>query len=254
MKITFLGTGTSTGVPVIGCHCTVCDSTDMHDKRMRSSILWEIDGVRIVIDAGPDFRTQMIQNHIDTIDAILITHMHYDHVGGLDDVRGFNYSQNIAIDIYAEQMHADAIKQMLPYVFVQNKYPGVPQIDLHIISEQTFTVKNVNIIPIRVMHGKMPIFGYRINNWAYITDASYISPESLNKLKGCDTLIINALRDEEHISHFSVKQALAVIESIAPRRAYLTHISHQFGLHSVRNPLLPKGVEMAYDGLIINEN
>lgn len=253
MKITFLGTGTSTGVPVIGCHCTVCDSTDPHDNRLRASVLWEIDNTKIVIDAGPDFRTQMLRNHIDNINAILITHMHYDHTGGIDDVRGFNYSQRTSIDIYAEQLHADAIRHMLPYVFATNKYPGVPQIDMHIIDNKPFRINNIEIIPIRIMHSQMPIFGYRIGPWAYITDASYISPQSMEKLKGCTTLIINALRDEEHMSHFSVAQALSVIEQIKPQRAYLTHISHQFGLYAVRNPKLPQGVNMAYDQLVITD-
>ncbi len=251
MKITFLGTGTSTGVPVIGCHCKVCDSTDIRDKRLRASILWEIDNTKIVIDAGPDFRTQMINNNIDRIDAILITHMHYDHTGGLDDIRGFNYSQNISIDVYAEQLHANAIRNMIPYVFAENKYPGVPQINMQIISEQPFCINGIEVHPIRVMHGKMPIFGYRIGNWAYITDASFISDESIEKLKNCEVLIINALRDEKHMSHFSISQAIEAINRISPKQAYLTHISHQFGLQAIRNPLLPQGIQMAYDGLVI---
>ncbi len=253
MKITFLGTGTSTGVPVIGCHCTVCDSTDPRDNRLRASVLWEVDNTKIVIDAGPDFRTQMLRNHTDSIDAILITHMHYDHIGGLDDVRGFNYSQHSSVSIYAEQQHANAIERMMPYVFVKNKYPGVPQIDLHIIDDKPFKINNIEVTPIRVIHGKMPIFGYRIGTWAYITDASQIPPESLKKLKGCTTLIINALRDEEHLSHFNIAQALSIIEQIKPQRAYLTHISHQFGLYTQRNPKLPQGVYMAYDQLSILE-
>lgn len=255
MKITFLGTGTSTGVPVIGCHCDNCSSTDSRDKRLRASVLWEVGGKKIVIDAGPDFRTQMIRAGVDMVDGILITHMHFDHVGGLDDVRGFNYSQDKSVDVYAEQLHADAIKSMLPYVFaVKEKYPGVPQMNLNIITEDKFEVAGVTITPIRVIHSKLPIFGYRINNWAYITDASFISDESIEKLAGIDTLIINALRDEPHMAHFSIAEALNVVDRIKPRRTFFTHMSHQFGRYAVRQPKMPQGVFIAYDGLIISEN
>lgn len=251
MKITFLGTGTSTGVPVIGCQCRICQSTDERDKRLRSSILWEMEDVSIIIDAGPDFRMQLIRAKCSKIDAILITHKHYDHVGGLDDVRGLNYTMKRPIDIYAEKYHAEAIRNNLGYVFEVNKYPGVPQINLNVIDNKPFDVRGVRVEPIRIMHAKMKIFGYRIGNCAYVTDASYIPEESMKKLEGCDTLVINALREEPHMSHLSISQAIEVIERLKPKRAYLTHIGHEFGLYEEMNDRLPDGVFMAYDGLTV---
>lgn len=251
MKLTFLGTGTSTGVPVIGCQCPRCLSADSRDKRLRSSVLWQIGDTNIVIDAGPDFRTQMLRSGCSRVDAILITHLHYDHIGGLDDVRGLNYTMRSPINIYAEQMHADGIKRMMPYVFEQNKYPGVPNLNLNIITPEPFDVNGLRVEPIRVMHARMPIFGYRIGNWAYVTDASLIPDESMDKLKNLDVLVLNALRHEPHMSHFSLAQALEVIDRLKPRRAYLTHINHDFGNYADMNHLLPSGVQMAYDGLVV---
>lgn len=251
MKITILGSGTSTGVPVIGCKCHVCSSEDERDKRLRSSILWEVDGKHIVIDAGPDFRSQMIRSKCDTVDAILVTHMHYDHVGGLDDVRGLNYSMRRSIDVYAEELHAKAIRTYLPYVFVEDKYPGVPKLNLNIIECEPLDVAGVRVEPLRVMHAKMPILGYKIGNWAYITDASSLPDETLEKIDGIDTLVINALRDEPHMSHFSIRQAIDVAQKVGARRTYLTHIGHEFGRYAEKNDTLPEGIEMAYDGLVI---
>lgn len=252
MKITFLGTGTSTGVPIIGCKCRVCQSADERDKRLRSSILWEVGNISIVVDAGPDFRTQLLRAKCSKIDAILITHKHYDHVGGLDDVRGLNYTMGCPIDIYAEKQHADTIRNNLGYVFETNKYPGVPQINLNDITENPFDVRGITVEPIRVMHAKMSIFGYRIGDCAYVTDASYIPEESMKKLEGCDTLVINALREEPHMSHLSISQAIDIIDRLKPRQAYLTHIGHEFGLYEEMKNRLPNGVYMAYDGLTVD--
>lgn len=254
MRITFLGTGTSTGVPVIGCDCEVCRSADPRDKRLRASVLWEIGDVKLVVDAGPDFRMQMIGADVHVIDGILITHKHYDHVGGLDDIRGFNYSQHISIDVYAEKMHADQIRYNLPYVFaVKDKYPGVPEVRLHEITEEPFEIRGVRITPLRVIHGKMPIFGYKIGNWAYITDASELPEATMKKLEGIDTLIINALRHEPHMSHFTIEQSLEIVAKVRPRRTYFVHMSHQYPLHAEADKMLPEGVFTAYDGLVIEE-
>jgi len=251
MKLTFLGTGTSTGVPVIGCQCPQCQSTDPRDKRLRSSALWQIGNTTLVIDAGPDFRMQMINAKCRHIDAILITHKHYDHIGGLDDVRGLNYTMHCPISVYAEQLHADGIMHMFPYVFEKNKYPGAPNITLNIIDEEPFEINGIKIEPIRVMHAKMPILGYKIDNWAYITDSSYIPEESMEKLKNLDVLVLDALRHEPHMSHFSIKQALEVVEKLQPQRTFFTHINHDFGNYAEYNHKLPQGVEMAYDGLVV---
>ncbi len=251
MKITFLGTGTSIGVPVIGCDCRVCQSSDCHDQRLRSSILWEIGDTTLLVDAGPDFRQQMLRSRCRKIDGILITHEHYDHVGGLDDVRGLNYTMGCSVTIYAENHTAEAIRKNLSYVFTANKYPGVPQLLLNEIDENRFYINNIEITPIRVLHYKLPILGYRIGDCAYITDASFIPDSSMGLLQGCKTLIINALRHHEHMSHFTLKQAIDVINTIKPQCAYLTHMSHEIGLHAEVQPTLPPNVYLGYDGLEI---
>lgn len=251
MKITFLGTGTSIGVPVIGCECEICRSVDPRDNRLRASILWEVGNTNILVDAGPDFRIQMLRAKCSSVSSILLTHLHYDHVGGLDDVRGLNLSMKKAVDIYANRQTADAVRRVMPYVFVENKYPGVPNMNLYEVDEESFEASGVLVEPIPVMHGKMPILGYRIGNWAYITDASYISEESMTKLQGLDVLILNALRFKEHPSHFSVEESLAIVEQLKPRRTYFTHFSHEIGLHSETQKKLPPNVYLAYDGLIV---
>lgn len=255
MRITFLGTGTSTGIPVIGCKCRTCLSTDRRDDRLRTSALWEVNGYNILIDVGPDFRTQMIRAHVSRVDAILVTHQHYDHVGGLDDVRGLNYSMGQSINVFAEPNVAAAFKHNLSYIFAANKYPGVPEIGLYEIdANKPFSpCEGVMVTPIRVLHGKLPIVGFRINDWAYITDASYISDDSLELLKNLDVLVINALRYEEHLSHFSLPESLDIVAKVQPKRAYFTHIAHHLPPHGEVEPTLPSNVHLAYDGLIINE-
>lgn len=249
MKVKILGTGTSQGVPVIACNCQVCQSTDPKDKRLRTSALINVDGVNIVIDAGPDFRQQMLREKVNDIDAILITHEHRDHVAGLDDVRAFNFMNKKPVDIYAEPRVQEAIKSDFAYSFVDNKYPGVPRINLYDLTLEPFEIKGVKITPIRLFHYKLPVFGFRIGDFSYITDANYISEEEKIKLFGTKYLVINALRKQKHISHFSLSESLEIIKDLSPKRAYITHISHKMGLHHDINEELPHGVSLAYDGL-----
>lgn len=249
MKVKILGTGTSQGVPVIACNCKVCQSTDPNDKRLRTAAYIEVDGVNIVIDAGPDFRQQMLREKVKNIDAILITHEHRDHIAGLDDVRAFNFKNKKAVDIYAESRVQEAIKSDFAYSFADKKYPGVPQINLHELTNEPFEIKGIKIIPIQVYHYKLPVFGFRIGDFSYITDANYISEEEKEKLHGTKFLIINALRKQKHISHYSLSESLELIKELSPRRAYITHISHQMGLHHDINEELPRGISLAYDGL-----
>lgn len=252
MKITFLGTGTSQGVPVIACECEVCLSSDSHDKRLRTSALIETDETTLLIDAGPDFRQQMLREHVVKLDSILLTHEHKDHIAGLDDVRAFNYKSRDAIDIYAEERVQKALKKEYSYVFSEYQYPGIPKMRLNQIPEHTFNIKEIKIEPIRVFHYRLPVMGFRIGNFAYITDANYIPEESKEKLYGVKYLIINALRREKHISHFTLREALDVIREISPKKAYITHISHQMGFHSEVSKELPAGIMFAYDGLSFN--
>ncbi|MGM9819915.1 MAG: MBL fold metallo-hydrolase [Candidatus Onthomorpha sp.] len=251
LDITFLGTGTSQGVPVIGCNCEVCRSTHKKDHRLRSSVLLTSDqGTRICIDAGPDFRYQMLREDIDRIDAILVTHSHRDHVGGLDEVRSFNYLQQKPMPIYANKEAAQGIKHEYSYAFEQNQYPGLPQFDLRIITPQdTITVNELTIQLIEVMHYRLPTLAYRLGNFAYITDAKTISDKEKAKLKDLDILVVNALREEEHFSHFNLQEALQLIEQVQPHRAYLTHISHFMGFHDQVNQRLPDNVQLAFDTL-----
>jgi phosphoribosyl 1,2-cyclic phosphate phosphodiesterase len=249
VKITLLGTGTSQGVPVIACECDVCLSNDRRDKRLRASVLIESKEKTIVIDAGPDFRYQMLRAHVTNLDALLLTHEHRDHIGGLDDVRAFNFKRKCPMDIYAEKWVLDRVMHELDYAFEENKYPGVPAINCHEISTDAFTIGSQLIQPIRVKHHLLPVLGFRFDCFAYITDANYIPESEFSKLKDLEVLVINSLRQEPHISHFSLPQTLEAIERIQPKRAILTHISHQMGLHATASECLPKGVELGVDGM-----
>ena len=254
MKLTFLGTGTSQGVPVIGCKCEVCTSKDSRDNRLRTSAMVEVANKRIIIDAGPDFRYQMLRAGVTKIDAILLTHEHKDHTGGIDDVRAFNfvdYPIIHTIHIYSNTSTIEAIHRDFHYAFASDKYRGVPEIKTYTISEEeSFEVEGIEIIPIVGQHSeRFRSVGYRIGKLAYLTDMNHIAEAEIAKLEGVEVLVINALRWEPHSSHFSVEEAIKIIERIAPKRAYLTHMSHRIGLHSELEHRLPKGVMAAYDGL-----
>lgn len=249
MKITFLGTGTSTGNPEIGCSCEVCTSKDPRDWRMRTSALVETEGKRILIDCGPDFRLQMLTNRIDHLDGVLLTHEHYDHVGGLDDLRPM--CREKGVDIYAEDYVAEAVRTRIPYAFREHKYPGVPNLELHSIGNHPFTVAGIEVVPVRVMHAKLPIFGFRIGKMAYLTDLKYIPEEEFAKLEGLDLLVIDALRKGIHQSHEGLEEALANIERIRPKESYLIHMSHRIGLQAVVEKELPPHVHYSYDGLSV---
>lgn len=250
MRVTFLGTGTSTGVPEIGCPCSVCNSPDPRDRRLRASVLVETEGKRILIDCGPDFRWQMIRNRIYQLDAVLITHEHYDHVGGLDDLRP--YCRKGAVPIYTESNVVEAIETRIPYVFKAHPYPGVPRLELHTVTLEPFEVCGVRVQPIRVMHGRLPILGFRIGDFAYLTDILTLPETEVEKLQGLRVLVVDALREAEHPSHESLPQALDLIGCLQPEEAYLTHMSHKIGLHAEVDKLLPPHVHYAYDGLIVN--
>jgi phosphoribosyl 1,2-cyclic phosphate phosphodiesterase len=249
VKITFLGTGTSQGVPVITCECPACSSSDEHDKRLRTSLLLEINGKVLLFDAGPDFRQQMLRENVKKLDSIILTHEHKDHIAGMDDVRAFNFKSQDAVDIFAEERVRNAIKKEFSYVFSEYQYPGIPKMRLNDIPDQMFIVKGIEILPVRVFHYHLPVFGFRIGNFAYITDANYIPEASKERLFGVKYLVINALRKEKHISHFSLREAVDFIREISPKKAYITHISHQMGLYADVAKELPSGIMLAYDGL-----
>lgn len=253
-KAIFLGTGTSQGVPVIACKCEVCQSNDPKDARLRTSMLVSIDGKNIVIDTGPDFRQQMLREKVDTLEAVLFTHEHKDHISGMDDIRAFNYAAQKPMDIYASELVEIGLKKEFHYVFGDFKYPGIPQVNLHRIGDEPFEVMGEKIIPINVLHYKLPVKAFRIRNFTYITDANFISEEEMRKIEGTDYLVINALRKTTHISHFTLDEAIEIINRVKPKKAYLTHISHLMGKHAEVTRELPPHVEIAYDGLEINFN
>jgi len=251
LKITFLGTGTSQGVPVIACRCEGCMSGNERDKRLRSSILVETEDLVVVVDTGPDFRQQMLQAGVNKLDAVLYTHEHRDHIAGLDDIRSFNFIQKSPMDIFAEERVMRALKSGFPYVFAEKKYPGIPQVMMHPISNDPFYMGNLKIIPIRMMHYRLPVLGFRIGDFAYLTDANYISESEKEKLFGVKYMVVNALRKETHISHFTLAQAVSLIGELSPRMGYLTHISHQMGPSDAWTGELPPNIQPAYDGLVL---
>ena len=254
MKVTFLGTGTSQGVPVIACDCEVCKSLDFRDNRLRVSIHIEVENKEgemksFIVDTGADFRQQCLRERIKKLDAVLFTHQHKDHTAGMDDVRSFNFSQRKDMPIYARDSVLEQLKQEFAYVFTDYKYPGVPRVETHILENKPFEVQGVPIIPIEVMHYKLPVFGFRINDFTYITDVNFISDEELEKVKGTKILVLGALQKQKHISHFTLDEAVEVIQKLNPQKAYLTHISHTMGLHKTVSEELPPNIELAYDGL-----
>ncbi|MCX6285588.1 MAG: MBL fold metallo-hydrolase [Bacteroidetes bacterium] len=250
MKVKFLGTGTSQGVPVIGCQCRVCSSQDRRDRRLRSSILVEWNKRKIVVDCGPDFRQQMLLNKVNSIDAILVTHGHKDHLGGLDDVRAYNYILKRPVDVYAEKKVQEIIKSEYSYAFEKEPYPGVPEIVLHNLVNRPFQVAGHTVIPVRATHFNKRhfVFGFRFDDFTYITDAVRISSAEKEKIKGSKVIVLNALRKEKHYSHFNLEEALALMEELQPEQGFLTHISHQMGTYREVSRLLPDYVKLAYDG------
>lgn len=251
MKVTFLGTGTSSGVPIIGCTCRVCRSLDYRDKRLRTSVHLSVDGHSFVVDTGPDFRQQMLRAHVDCIDALLFTHEHKDHTAGLDDIRAFNFRQQQEIPVFAEPRVLQQLQQEFAYIFAEHKYPGIPQVGLHPIEadDAPFYVQGVAVQPLRALHHKLPVLGFRIGGFCYLTDANRLSPETLDQMRGAEVIVLNALRREAHLSHFTLAEAIAILEDVRPKRAYLTHISHQLGLHREVEAELPSWIRLAYDGL-----
>lgn len=235
---------------MIGCACRTCRSADPRDKRLRTSAMVEADGVTLVIDAGPDFRTQMLRENVKRVDAILLTHEHTDHIGGLDDVRAFNYFMGRPMPVYAEERVQRQVQSAFAYAFDKNKYPGSPEIEqVAICANQPFEVQGLRVLPVRAMHARLPVLGFRVGSMAYLTDTNFVSKESKLLLEGCEVLVVNALRREPHLSHFTLSEALRLIDEVKPARAYLTHASHQLGLHAELQPTLPKNVQLAYDGL-----
>lgn len=278
-RLTFLGTGTSQGVPMIGCNCDVCRSADPRDKRLRASAMVEYDGLRILIDAGPDFRQQMLREGVSHLDAILLTHNHKDHTGGLDDIRAFNYLERRASEIYCEPYVEESLRKEYSYAFAEKKYPGAPEWHVHNIDEKPFTIRtggpveilewesgkgytyttigsdseshSVEIIPIRGMHYKLPVLGYRFGNIAYCTDMNFIPEEECAKLQGLDHFVINCVKHGKHISHYSLEEAIEVAQRVGARHSWLTHLSHQLPCYEELASELPEGILPAYDGLVI---
>jgi phosphoribosyl 1,2-cyclic phosphate phosphodiesterase len=251
LTITFLGTGTSSGVPMIGCDCVVCMSTDPKDKRLRSSILVQSAHTTIVVDTTPDFRYQMLRAKVKQLDAVLFTHPHKDHIAGLDDVRAYNFFSQLPMEIYANTLTEEAIKREFAYAFSDKKYPGVPELNLNTITLDPFMIGDIPVIPIMVWHLKMPVLGFRFGTFTYITDANKIDEEEREKIKGSEVMVLNALRKEKHISHFTLQEAVTTVQELAVPTAYFTHISHQLGLHEVIEKELPAGIHQAYDGLVL---
>jgi phosphoribosyl 1,2-cyclic phosphate phosphodiesterase len=251
LKITFLGSGTSSGVPMIACGCAVCTSTDKKDKRLRSSILIQSANTTLVVDTTPDFRYQMLRENVKHLDAVLFTHPHKDHIAGLDDVRAFNYFQAQPMQVFANQMTIDALMREFAYAFADKKYPGVPNIELNTITEEPFSIGDIPITPVLVWHLKMPVYGFRFGKFTYITDANRIDEAEKEKIRGSEIIVLNALRKEKHISHYTLEEAIALVQELQIPQAYFTHISHQLGKHAEVEKNLPAGIHLAYDGLVL---
>jgi len=252
LTITFLGTGTSTGIPMIACSCRVCTSADEKDKRLRSSILVQSSTTTIVVDTTPDFREQMLRINNKKLDAVLFTHPHKDHTAGLDDVRAYNFFSGKTMDVYANSLTEEALKREFAYAFSDKRYPGIPDINLITIDETPFVIGDIEIVPIVVWHYKMPVYAFRFGNFTYITDANRIEEKEKEKIKDSQVLVVNALRKEEHISHFTLQEAVNLVNELNVTQGYFTHISHQLGKHEEINKTLPSNIRLAYDGLKIS--
>jgi len=252
VRVTFLGTGTSQGVPVIGCQCEVCQSLDFRDKRLRTSALLEVNNKVFVFDTGPDFRQQMLREDVKQLDAVIFTHEHKDHTAGLDDVRAFNFRQKKDMPVYGRQQVLDQLKQEFSYAFAEKKYPGVPQLETHELTGEPFTVEGVTFTPIEVMHLKLPVYGFRIGDFTYITDANSISENEKEKIKGSKVLVLNALQKQPHISHFNLEEAIEMAQELNADQTYFLHISHKMGTHKSVEGQLPDNIHLAFDGLSID--
>ncbi|HET9823681.1 MAG TPA: MBL fold metallo-hydrolase [Chitinophagaceae bacterium] len=252
LKITFLGTGTSSGVPMIACDCEVCTSTDKKDKRLRPSIMVQSENTTIVVDTTPDFRYQMLRERVKKVDAILFTHPHKDHIAGLDDVRAFNFFNKRKMDVYANSLTEEALKREFGYAFSDKKYPGVPDIDLNTITLDPFSIGDIYIVPVQVWHLKMPVLGFRFGKFTYVTDANRIDEEEKEKIRGSEIFVVNVLRKQSHVSHFSLGEAIDLVQELKVPTCYFTHISHQLGLHQTIEAELPDHIHLAYDGLILD--
>lgn len=251
IKITFLGTGTSSGVPMIGCDCAVCTSSNPKDKRLRSSIMVQTKNTTVVVDTTPDFRYQMLRLGVKKVDAIIFTHPHKDHIAGLDDVRAFNFHSRKPMDVYANYLTEEALRRDFYYAFSDTKYPGVPEINLNTITTEPFTINELTIQPVLVWHLKMPVLGFRFGPFTYITDANRIDEKEKEKIRGSKSIVVNALRKEPHISHYTLEEAVALVQELQIPEGYFTHISHQLGLHDEIEKELPPGIHLGYDGLVL---
>ena len=251
LKITFLGTGTSSGVPMIACECEVCTSADKKDNRLRSSILVQSETTTLVVDTGPDFRYQMLRGKIKELDAVIFTHPHKDHLAGLDDIKAFNFRLRKPMNIYADSLTEEALRRDFYYAFTDTKYPGIPELNLNTITLEPFTVGDIPVTPILVWHLKMPVMGFRFGKFTYITDANKIDSTEKEKIRGSEVLVLNALRKTKHISHFTLAEAVDMVQELNVPTGYFTHISHQLGLHAEIESELPDGIHLAYDGLVL---
>lgn len=251
MKVLFLGSGTSSGVPLLACSCEVCTSSDTKDKRLRSAVLVQADEKNILIDIGPDFRQQLLRENIKQLNGVLVTHGHKDHTGGLDDIRAYNFAQKESMHLYCDKLTKKMIVAQNDYMFTENPYPGVASVDIHEIDKTAFKIGDIKIEPLDILHGKMPIKGFKINGFVYLTDIKFMEEHERKKIRGCNTLVVNAIRHKPHHAHFNLEEALEFIDDIKPKRSYLTHISHWLGKHSHIQPTLPPNVNLAYDGLRI---